>query len=220
MNILRRFNKHITVIIMTKRAGTALETDACNAFYKDDGRRAWALVAFMVEHEEQVVEPDGTMLPRQRESNGRAFFRASELCEHMIPLRAGFGGYHHPRAPSNNRAQLLKEMAKDAEREGWISRERARYGGTYNYALTQGGRELYQETIAPQREAFVKDYLAAREATSAPPALPSAKEAKPTSLVDGDTGKEERIAALQERYERGESVSDRHRPAGGRRGRD
>ena len=57
-----------------------------------------------------------------------------------IPPCAGFGGYHHPRAPSNNRAQLLKEMAKDAEREGWISREQHRHGGIYKYALTDCGQ--------------------------------------------------------------------------------
>lgn len=205
---------------MTKRAGTALDTDACNAFYKDDGRRAWALVAFMVEHEEQVVEPDGTMLPRQRESNGQVFFRAGELCEHMIPPCAGFGGYHHPRAPSNNRAQLLKEMAKDAEREGWISREQDRHGGIYKYALTEGGRNVYREMIAPQRDAFVENDLKTREAVVRQTILATAEVAKPYGQGGGDTDKEDRIGRLQKRYEQGDSGSERHRPAGGRRGRD
>jgi hypothetical protein len=220
MKILRILNKHITVSIMTKRAGTALETDACNAFYKDDGRRPWALVAFMVEHEEQVVEPDGTMLPRQRESNGGAFFRASELCEHMIPLRAGFGGYHHPRAPSNNRAQLLKEMAKDAEREGWISREQDRHGGIYKYALTEGGRNVYREMIAPQRDAFVENYLKTREAGVRQTIVPTGEVPKRHRQGGGDTDKEDRIGRLQKRYKRGDSGSERHRAAGGRRGRN
>ena len=164
MKIQRRVNKHINVRSMTKRVGTALETDARNAFYRDDGRRAWALVAFMVEHEEQMVEPDGTMQQRERESNGRTFFRSRELCEDMFPLCAGFGGYHHPRLPSNNRSQMVKEMAKDAVREGWISREQERHGGIYKYALTEGGRNVYRQMIAPQRDAFVENYLKAREA--------------------------------------------------------
>ena len=205
---------------MTKPAATALETDARNAFYKDDGRRAWALVAFMVEHEQQVVVPDGATLQRQRESDGRAFFRAGELCKHMIPACAGFGGYHHPRAPSNNRALMIKEMAKDAEREGWISREPDRHGGIYRYALTDGGRIVYREAIAPQRDAFVEHYLKAREAMVRQTVLPAAEVPTPTGHGGGGTAKEDRIGKLQKRYERPDSVSDRHWPAGGRRGRD
>lgn len=205
---------------MAKRAERALEIDARNAFYKDEGRRAWALVAFMVEHEEQIVEPDGTVLQRQRESTGQAFFRATELCEHMIPAYAGFGGYHHPRASSNNRAQVVKEMAKDAEREGWVTRERFRYGGMFKYALTEGGRTVYREMIAPERDVFVDDYLKASEQSVHQEVIPAVEVPKPLSPKGRDTEKEDRIAILQKRYERANSVSERHRPAGGKRGRD
>lgn len=162
----------------------------------------------MVEREEQVVEPDGTMPPRPSESNGQAFFRASELCEHMVPLRAGIGGYHHPRAPSNNRSQLVKEMARDAEREGWIRREQGRYGGIYKYALTESGRHVYREKIAPQRDAFVKNYLKAKEAMLRQTSSPTPEVPKPLGQGDGDTDKVDRIRRLQKRYERGDPGSE------------
>ena len=47
-------------------------------------------------------------------------------------------------------------MTKDAEREGWITRERDRHGGRYKYALKEAGRDIYRNTIKPQRDAFVK----------------------------------------------------------------
>lgn len=213
-------NKHLNDTSMTKPVRSALETDARNAFYQDDGRRAWALVAYMVEHEEQVVAPDGAMLPRQRENHGRAFFRASELCEHMIPLRAGFGGYCHPRAPSNNRSLLLKQMAKDAEREGWISREQDRHGGIYKYALTEGGRNVYREVIVPQRDAFVENYLKTTEAVVHETIVSAGEVPRRHRQGGGDTDKEARIRRLQKRYEGGESESEEHGHAGGRRGRN
>ena len=92
---------------MTIPAELAIETDARNAFYRDDGRRAWALVAFMVEHEEQVTGSDGITQRQNEDGEGRAVFRATELHNQLIPASAGFGGYYHPRASSNSRTQLV-----------------------------------------------------------------------------------------------------------------
>ena len=84
----------------------------------------------------------------------------------MIAATAGYGGYYHPRASSSSRTNLLQAMASEAEREGWITRERDKYGGLYNYALTEGGRNFYRETIEPHRDAFVKNYLKAKQSLS------------------------------------------------------
>ena len=127
---------------MPRRVKLSLETEARNAYYRDPGRRAWALVAFMVEHEKYKIEPDGTRHERESDKNGRLVFRGKELHKQLVATSAGYGGYFHPRAAGNSRTNVIHAMAAEAEREGWITRERDRYGGTYNYALTENGRDF------------------------------------------------------------------------------
>ena len=49
---------------MAERADLSSEIERCNAYYKDPARRAWALVAFMFEHEAHIVFSDGTTQQR------------------------------------------------------------------------------------------------------------------------------------------------------------
>ena len=146
---------------MARRVKLSLETEARNAFYRDPGRRAWALVAFMVEHEKYKIAPDGTRQQRHRDGTGRLVFRADELNNQVLAARAGYGGYYHPGAAGNSRTNVIQAMAAEAVREGWITRERDRYGGVYNYALTEEGRNVYRGRIEPQRNRFVRRFVAA-----------------------------------------------------------
>ncbi len=118
---------------MAKRPDLPLETEARNAYYQDPGRRAWALVAFMVEHAEYTVGPDGTKHKRQSKMKGRMVFLAAELNNQVLRVSAGYGGYHHAGAAGISRTNVIRAMAAEAERNGWITRERDRYGGVYNY---------------------------------------------------------------------------------------
>ena len=200
---------------MPKRLLLPPETQARNAFFESLHRRAWALVAFMVEHEEVEVGPGGVKQERCRDRLGRRVFRGGELNKHLLPVRAGFGGYAHPAAAGISRTDVVRAMAREAEREGWITRDRDRCGGVPNYAVTEEGRSTYQNIIEPQRDAFVKDYLKARNAPSgkaAPrPAIVRVKRAAGEIRV----AREERIAALRTKYERGESAGDCCRPVDG-----
>lgn len=140
---------------MPERADLPWEIERCNAYYKDPARRAWALVAFMFEHEAHKVLSDGTTQQRQVDGNGRLLFGANELNKQLVRAGAGYGGYRHVGAAGISRSDVIRAMAADAEREGWITRARYRYGGLYNYALTEAGRNFYRSTIKPQRDAFL-----------------------------------------------------------------
>ncbi len=101
------------------------------------------------------ILPDGTTRQRQIDGNGRLLFRATELNKQLIRAHAGYGGYHHAGAAGVSRTDVIRAMVADAEREGWITRARYRYGGLYNYALTEAGRNFYRSAIKPQRDAFL-----------------------------------------------------------------
>ena len=124
-----------------------------------------------------------------------------------------------PGAAGISRTDVIKAMAAEAEREGWITRERERYGGVYNYALTEDGRNVYRGAIKPQRDAFVEDCLKAREATSAPSALDSAVP-MPDRPASGYTDIEARTTALQKLYEKGGSLPSHKRPGSARRSQE
>jgi hypothetical protein len=144
---------------MATKIDLPLEIVARNAFYQDPRRRAWALVAYMVEHEEFEGEPVGTephhdgarMVPR--------VFRAAELHRCVLPPKAGYGGYGHPWAAGMGRTNVIRALTGAAELEGWITRERARYGGVFRYTLTETGRDIYRTTIKPQCDAFVAEHV-------------------------------------------------------------
>jgi hypothetical protein len=200
---------------MPQRLLLPLETQARNAFFENLHRRAWALVAFMVEHEEFKVGPGGIKQERCRDRMGRRVFRGGELNKQLLPVSAGFGGCSHPAAAGISRTDVIRAMAREAEREGWIKRDRDRCGGVPNYALTEAGRSVYQNIIAPQRDAFVKDYLRARSAPSgkAPP-RPAIVQVK-CDANEFRVAHEERIAALRTKYECSESEGDCGRPVDG-----
>jgi DNA-binding MarR family transcriptional regulator len=194
---------------MPKRADLPLTTLACNSFYENVNRRAWALVAFMVEHEEFYVDADGSKQNRDRDSKGRKVFRRTELNKQVLPPKAGYGGYCHPSAPGISRTSVTKALADEAEREGWITRERDRYGGVHNYALTDEGRSVYRTRIAPERDTFIREYLKTKNVTLERPPLRPA-----TAPVKRGAGKpfaahEERIAQLQRKYGSATSEDDR-----------
>ena len=201
---------------MARRVELPLETEARNAYYKDPARRAWALVAFMVEHEKDTVERRGTRQERQRDGNGRLVFRMTELSRQFLVPSAGYGGYYHPEPAANSRSDVIKAMAKEAEAEGWINRERERYGGVSNYALTETGRHVYRNTIRPRRDAFVKAYVQVPKPTLDRPAVTFAK-VLPMVGPAADVTAYVRIGALQRLDEKGGSLPDCDRPHGGRR---
>jgi hypothetical protein len=144
---------------MASRPKLPIETEARNAYFRDDGHRAWALVAFMVEHEYDDVELAGATQKRPRDAAGRPVFRGTELSRQLFPAGAGYGGYYAPAGAGSSRTDLLRMMAAKAEQAGWITRERQRYGGFFKYALTMEGRNLYRDTIKPERAAFVESYV-------------------------------------------------------------
>ena len=171
--------------IMAAPAELAWEIEGRNEYYKEPARRAWALVAFMFEHEAYKVMPDGTTQPRESDENGRPVFRAIELNRQLLRAGAGYGGYHHAGAAGVSRTDLIKAMAADAEREGWVSRTRYRYGAIYQYTLTEAGRNYYRRAIKPQRDAFLEEYTKLKKAPSgmaAPHVAPGRRLARPYSL--------------------------------------
>ncbi len=194
---------------MPKRVNLPLETLARNEFYESVGRRAWALVAFMVEHEQFKVGPDGTKQRRHSDSKGSKAFRAEELNKQVLPPEAGYGGYCHPAAAGISRTSVIRALAAEAEREGWITRQRERYGGVFNYALTEGGRSIYRDRIAPERDAFIKEYLKAKNVTSDKD--PLRRGVTPVKRAVGKPldSHAQRIAELQKRYGSGDSEDDR-----------
>jgi DNA-binding MarR family transcriptional regulator len=197
---------------MPTRIDLPLEIVARNNFYKNDRRRAWALVAYMVEHEELEDERAGTEQDRNGAREQPRVFRGYELNQCVLPPRAGYGGYSHPGAAGLGRTNVIRALTGDAEREGWITRERDRYGGVQKYALTEAGREIYRKMIKPQRDAFVAAHISAATAptgatgnTSLRPALTQAENAA-AELKDF---REKRIAEIQKRYESVQIAEDR-----------
>ena len=144
---------------MATRIDLPLEIVARNMFYQNPRRRAWALVAYMVEHEEFNGEPVGTEQDQDGARKVARVFRAAELNRCVLPPRAGYGGYSHPWAAGMSRTNVIRALAGDAELEGWITRERDRYGGVYRYSLTETGRDIYRTKIKPQWDAFVAEYI-------------------------------------------------------------
>ncbi len=196
---------------MPKRVNLPLEMLARNIFYENVRRRAWALVAFMVEHEEFKIGPDGARQKRCADSKGRKAFRGEELNKQLLPPKAGYGGYCHPSAAGISRTNVIRALAAEAEREGWISRERERYGGVFNYALTDQGRSMYRNRIEPERDAFIREYLKSRNVTSGTAPLRQAVTRVKRAVAKPLDSHEERITELQKRY--GSGDSEDHRPA-------
>jgi DNA-binding MarR family transcriptional regulator len=191
---------------MATRIDLPLEIVARNIFYKNRRRRAWALVAYMVEHEGFKGERVGTEQDRYGVRERTRVFRAYELNQCVLPPRAGYGGYSHPWAAGLGRTNVIRALAGDAEQEGWITRERDRYGGVHKYSLTEAGRELYRKMIKPQRDAFVAEHVtAATGKASLRPALPQAENAAAKINVS----REERIAELQKKHESAQLPEDR-----------
>ena len=207
MSNFGRHEKQRQIVVKKK---TSPETEARNAYYKDPGRRAWALIAFMVEHEEYKVAPDATIGQRQSDTKGRLIFRATELHKQLLASSAGYGGYYHPGAAGSSRTNVIQAMTDEAERQGWVTRERERYGGVYNYALTAKGREAYRDAIKPQRDTFVESYLKTKKTASKTAALHSVT-VQATNKPRGKESESEHSAAASERFPA---------PSGSRRRRD
>jgi hypothetical protein len=193
---------------MPKRVNLPLETLARNEFYETVERRAWALVAFMVEHEEFKVGPEGTKQKRNEDSKGRKAFLAEELNKQVLPPKAGYGGYCHPSAAGISRTSVIRALTAEAERERWITRQRDRYGGVFNYALTDEGKSIYRNRIEPERDAFVREYLKAKNVRSdLDPARRGVTPVKRT-VDDRLDSHAQRIAELQNRYGSRDSEGD------------
>jgi hypothetical protein len=205
---------------MPKRVNLPLETLARNEFYENVGRRAWALVAFMVEHEQFKVGPDGTNQRRHADSKGRKVFLAEELNKQVLPPKAGYGGYCHPAAAGISRTSVIRALAEEAERERWITRQRDRYGGVFNYALTEEGKSIYRNRIEPERDAFIKEYLKTRQVKSNTDSLRHAVTQMKRAVRKPVELQEERIAELQREYGSRDSEDDHPAPVdvpGGRK---
>jgi hypothetical protein len=201
---------------MPKRVNLPLETLARNVFYENVRRRAWALVAFMVEHEEFKIGTAGAKQKRCADSKGRKVFRGEELNKQVLPPKAGYGGYCHPSAAGISRTSVIRALAAEAEREGWISRERERYGGVFNYALTEQGRSIYRNRIEPERDVFIREQLKSKNVTSGTRRAVTQRKRAVAKPVNSH---EVWMAELQKKYGSGDSGEDCQAPVDVRGGR-